>query len=172
MKQLLLPIILFVALSTNAQTNKKVEKQKKAIDKLLTEWHKAASYADLEGYFGKMTDDAIYLGTDASEHWSKDEFYKFCKPHFEKGSAWTFKAKNRTIYYSEKSEIAWFDEVLDTWMGDCRGSGVLIYKKKNGWKIKHYNLAVAVPNDIVKEYIKLLDSIPSKNQGKFHLLNF
>ena len=157
MKHIILPLILFVALSTNAQTNNKTDKQKQAIDELLTNWHKAAAEADLKGYFGKMTDDAIYLGTDASEHWTKEEFFKFCKPYFDKGKAWTFKAKSRTIYYSENSKIAWFDEVLETWMGDCRGSGVLVYNKKAGWKIKHYNLAVAVPNNVIKEYIKLLD---------------
>jgi len=52
-------------------------------------------------------------------------------------------------------KTAWFEETLDTWMGDCRGSGVLIYQSSI-WKIKHYNLAIAVPNDVVKDYIKLL----------------
>ncbi len=156
MKNIIFPLILLSALSLNAQTNSKVEENKKAIDKTLTDWHKAAADADLQGYFGKMTEDAIYLGTDAGEHWTKAEFHKFCKPHFDKGKAWNFKAESRTIYYTKNSKIAWFDEVLDTWMGDCRGSGVLVFKKNEGWKIKHYNLAVAVPNDVIKEYIKLL----------------
>ena len=132
-----------------------ISKQKETINHLLNDWHKAAANADLESYFSKMTDDAIYLGTDASERWTKDEFYKFCKPYFDKGKAWEFKAKNRTVYFSENYQTAWFEETLDTWMGECRGSGVLIYKD-NSWKITHYNLAVTVPNDLIKEYIKLL----------------
>ena len=132
-----------------------ISKQKETINHLLDDWHKAAANADLESYFSKMTDDAIYLGTDASERWTKDEFYKFCKPYFDKGKAWEFKAKNRTVYFSENYKTAWFEETLDTWMGECRGSGVLILKDKI-WKIVHYNLAVAVPNKVIKEYIKLL----------------
>ena len=103
-----------------------------------------------------MTNDAIYLGTDASERWAKEEFYKFCKPYFDKGKAWDFKPKDRTVYLSESCKTAWFEETLDTWMGECRGSGVLI-NEDNGWKITHYNLSVTVSNDVIKEYIKLLN---------------
>ncbi len=131
------------------------DKQKQSINRLLDNWHKAAADADLENYFNKMSQDAVYLGTDASERWTKDEFYKFCKPYFDKSSAWNFKSSNRHIYFSDDMKIAWFEETLDTWMGKCRGSGILVFKDYN-WKIKHYNLAVAVPNDIVKDYVKLL----------------
>ena len=133
-----------------------IQKQKELIKTLIDDWHKAAADANLDAYFNIMTDDAIYLGTDAGEHWTKNEFYKFCKPYFDKGSAWEFKAKSRHIYFSEDFKTAWFDEVLDTWMGDCRASGVLLYKNKM-WKIVHYNLAVAVPNEVIREYIKLLE---------------
>ena len=130
-------------------------KQVETINQLLNDWHKAATDADLENYFNKMTDDAIYLGTDASERWTKDEFYIFCKPYFDKGKAWDFKAKDRHVYFSENYKTAWFEETLDTWMGACRGSGILVYQNSE-CRIKHYNLAVAVPNDVVKDYIKLL----------------
>ncbi len=129
--------------------------QTKIINQLLDDWHKAAANADLDNYFNKMTDDAIYLGTDASERWTKDEFCKFCKPYFDKGKAWDFKPLNRQVYFSEDMKTAWFEEILDTWMGKCRGSGILVYQKPN-WKIKHYNLAVAVPNNLIEDYIKLL----------------
>ena len=139
-----------VSISEEYKTN-----QTQMINQLLDNWHKAATDADLDNYFNKMTEDAIYLGTDAGERWTKDEFYKFCKPYFDKGKAWDFKAKNRTVYFSENFKTAWFEETLDTWMGACRGSGVLVYQNSE-WKIKHYNLAVAVPNDVVQAYIKLL----------------
>ena len=139
-----------VVISEDDKTN-----QTQTINQFLNDWHKAATDSDLDAYFNKMSDDAIYLGTDASERWTKDKFYKFCKPYFDKGKTWDFKPKNRTVYFSENYKTAWFDETLDTWMGECRGSGVLLYKKKV-WKIIHYNLAVAVPNDVIKEYIDLL----------------
>ncbi len=51
----------------------------------------------------------------------------------------------------------WFDETLDTWMGVCRGSGVLI--NKNGkWLIKQYVLSLTVPNEKMKEVIFVLSN--------------
>jgi len=134
------------------------------INQILDDWHKAAANADLEEYFSVMDENAIYLGTDAAENWTKKEFYNFCKPYFEKGTAWEFHPKSRSIYFDNDMQTAWFDEVLDTWMGDCRGSGILIFKNAQ-WKIVHYNLAVAVPNVIINEYVKLLikDSLNNIN---------
>ena len=54
---------------------------------------------------------------------------KFCKPYFDKGKAWDFKASNRIITYGADETIAWFDEDLDTWMRGCRGSGICVLKK-------------------------------------------
>ena len=44
------------------------------INSVLDAWHNAAAKADFKGYFNLMTDDAIFTGTDATEHWDKDEF--------------------------------------------------------------------------------------------------
>jgi len=51
--------------------------------------------------------------------------------------------------------MAWFDELLDTWMGACRGSGVL-RKTSDGWKIAHYNLALTVPNEKMNQVIDVI----------------
>ena len=107
-----------------------------------------------------MTDDAIFIGTDATENWNRKEFEAFSKPHFDKGKAWTFYPLERNIYVDESNKIAWFDELLDTSFKICRGSGVL--EKINGnWKIKHYVLSITVPNENVKEVISAKDSIES-----------
>lgn len=123
-----------------------------SIDQMLDRWHLAATNADEEMFFGLMTEDAHYLGTDASEDWTRDQMKVWAKSIFEKDSAWDFKKIKRNIYnYNE--ELAWFDETLDTWMGICRGSGVV--KKVNGdWKIQHYVLSVAVPNDKIDAYLQ------------------
>ncbi len=126
-----------------------------AINQLMDAWHHAAAVADEEKFFGSMTPDGIYLGTDASERWLRDEMKEWSKKYFERESAWAFTAHHRHVYFSSNGQIAWFEEQLDTWMGPCRGSGVL-QKTGDGWKIRHYNLAVAVANDVVNEYIKLL----------------
>ncbi len=126
------------------------------INNLLDNWHLAASNANGAEYFNDLDKDATYLGTDPSEHWDKQAFYQFAKPFFDKGSAWDFKAQDREVNFSEDGNIAWFNEVLDTWMGPCRGSGILSRNENGVWKIKQYNLAVLVPNDKIQDYIRLI----------------
>jgi len=46
--------------------------------------------------------------------------------------------------------------VLVAGFGPARGSGVLI-KTKDGWKIKHYNLAMTIPNEIILDVKKLVE---------------
>ncbi len=41
-------------------------------------------------------------------------------------------------------------------MGTCRGSGVLI-KEGTGWTLQHYDLAIMVPNDLVNDFLKLVE---------------
>lgn len=102
-----------------------------------------------------MTDDAYYLGTDSMEVWSKAVYTAYAAPYFAKGKAWNFKRTTRNIYPSDYKDIRWFDETLDTWMGVCRGSGVVV-RVDGKWLIKHYVLSVAVPNDKVNGYLKVL----------------
>ena len=130
------------------------EIDKTEINTLLDEWHKAAADADFEAYFSKMTEDGVFIGTDATENWQNEAFRAFSKPYFDKGKAWSFTSVERNIYVGDTGKTAWFDELLDTQMKLCRGSGVL--KKENGqWKIAHYVLSIAVPNENVEELIKL-----------------
>lgn len=147
---LLLPL-LFFSFSGRAQNNSAEEK---AISIVVDSWHKAASEANFDSYFNLMTDNAIFIGTDATENWNKAEFEKYAKPHFDKGKAWNFTSLHRNIYFSADKKTAWFDELLDTHMKLCRGSGVLV-KIKNKWKIAHYVLSISIPNELSKEVIKL-----------------
>jgi hypothetical protein len=127
---------------------------KTAVNLTLNDWHKAASLADYTGYFEKMDSISIFIGTDASENWSKEKFESFSKPYFDKGKAWDFKTLERNIYVNKSGDFVWFDELLTTWMGTCRGSGVL-ERKNNSWKIKHYVLSVSIPNNDVKDIVAL-----------------
>jgi hypothetical protein len=84
----------------------------------------------------------------------------FSKPYFDKGKAWSFTSKQRNVYVDASGEIAWFDELLDTWMQLCRGSGVL--KKEDGvWKISHYVLSLTIPNDKIQQVITVKKEIDS-----------
>lgn len=122
------------------------------IHQVIDNWHESAANADYEEYFDAMTKDAVFIGTDAGENWTKKEFQSFSKPYFDDGKAWSFKALERNIYFSESGDLAWFDELLDTWMGTCRGSGVLV-RSENTWKINHYVLSVCIPNDDMDKVI-------------------
>ena len=131
------------------------------VNLVLNNWHLAAAEANFDAYFGKMDTISVFIGTDASENWTKKEFSDFSRPYFDKGKAWNFKTLERNIYVNTSGDFVWFDELLNTWMGTCRGSGVL-EKKGKIWKIKHYVLSVSIPNDDVQKVIavkKKSDSI-------------
>lgn len=120
------------------------------VNLFMDNWHEAAAKADFGNYFGKMDSISVFIGTDASENWNKKQFIAFSKPYFDTGKAWSFTAMERNIYMNDDKDIVWFDELLNTWMGTCRGSGVL-ENKNNAWKIKHYVLSIAIPNDDVRQ---------------------
>lgn len=118
----------------------------------LDSWHRAAGAADFVAYFDLMTSDAIFIGTDASENWEIADFKAYAKPHFDKGKAWDFTPVQRNVYINKNANLAWFDELLNTQMKLCRGSGVL--RKESGeWKIAHYVLSIVIPNENVSEVI-------------------
>jgi len=142
-------IFLFFGIIGHAQ-----EKAMQQINHTLDLWHKAAATANYKAYFDTLDEEAIFMGTDATEHWNKQEFEAFAKPFFDQGKAWDLKPLQRHIYFSKDGKTAWFDELLDTWMKVCRGSGVLVYQKGT-WKIKQYVLSMTIPNDHVNEVIKI-----------------
>src|SRR5690348_17233165 len=124
------------------------------INKTLDNWHLAAAKADFNGYFNVLTDDAIFMGTDATEHWDKAAFINFSKPYFDRGRAWNFTSIERHVYFNESGNLAWFDELLNTQMKICRGSGVVV-KTGNDWKIKQYVLSMTIPNDLSDSIVKI-----------------
>ncbi|MDO9262210.1 MAG: nuclear transport factor 2 family protein [Flavobacteriaceae bacterium] len=171
--KLLLFILVFFSLSScfvvsvnGLQTFQEHQKnsileEKNQINMHLNQWHKDVAESNFEAYFGKMSQNSIFIGTDASENWTVQQFKDFSKPYFDQKKTWDFKPLERHIYFSSKEDIAWFDELLDTWMGVCRGSGVL--SKINGeWKIEHYVLSVVIPNDDIKKVIEIKKEKDSK----------
>ena len=142
--------LLFLFLTTIAFAQTPSEQ----ISEMLDNWHKAAANAKFDDYMNAMASDALYIGTDATENWNKKDFMTFAKPYFDKGKAWSFTALERNVYISKDQNVAWFDELLETQMKICRGSGVLVKVGKK-WKIQHYVLSMTIPNDNTNEVIKL-----------------
>ena len=125
-----------------------------AVAKVLDDWHHYAATTNFESLFDLMTPEAVFIGTDATEHWSKSEFQKYAQPHFAKGKAWNFTSVQRTISFSKDHQTAWFDKLLDTKRKICRGSGIL--QKENGqWKIAQYVLSMTVQNSYTAKVVEL-----------------
>ena len=128
--------------------------QKKKIDKVLDDLNKFATAADFKNYFDLYAEESAFIGTDATEVWNKKEFMAYAKPHFDKGKAWSFTSLKRNISFSKDGKYAWFDELLNTQMKLCRGSGVL-EKMGSDWKIKQYVLSMTIPNETSNDVIKI-----------------
>ncbi|MEP7251958.1 MAG: nuclear transport factor 2 family protein [Ginsengibacter sp.] len=152
-------VIIIFLLNACSQANKIVPPTdtvaaKNQISALLDSFNVAAAKADYDRYFDYYTDDAIFTGTDATERWDKKEFMVWAKPYFDKGHTWNFKAIDRHIYFDSTGNTAWFDELLNTQMKICRGSGVLV-KVGNEWKMKQYILSATIPNDLMDSVVTL-----------------
>lgn len=134
------------------------------VSAFIDEWHDDAANARL-AYFDKMASDGIYIGTDKTELWNRDAFKTWAKRFFERKSAWAFKATKRNVYMSEDQKFIWFDELLDTQMGVCQASGV-IRKTDKGFEIQHYQLSIAVPNDVADKVTKTIKDFEARPAAK------
>lgn len=155
--------LLLLLLFTGITISSFAQKDTISIHQFINTWHQAATDANAEVFFGSIADDGIYIGTDASERWTKKEFFSFAKPYFDKGKAWDFKSYNRDLHVSNDGRYVWFSELLTTWMGVCRGSGILM-KTEKGWKIQQYHLSVTVPNDLVRDFITLVENFEKQKK--------
>lgn len=139
----------------NTEAHLSTEELWYSVSQFVDQWHRDAANADT-AYFEKMAPLGAYLGTDPTENWTTSEFREWSRKYFEEGEAWDFQPRDRTIYLSEDGKYVWFDELLDTWMGVCRGSGVLS-AKGNSWQIEHYHLSMTIPNDLTIKVIEMIE---------------
>lgn len=125
------------------------QKDDLAIHLQLDRLHQMASQANFDDYFALYAPDAVFIGTDAGERWTIDEFKAYAEPHFSAGRGWTYRTIERHIM--GEGSMRWFDELLwNEKLGPCRGSGVMV-KVGDEWLVSHYVLSLAVPNQIAGE---------------------
>ncbi len=137
-----------------------------AIKETLNQFHKAAANANTVQYFQLLSDNAVFIGTDATERWTKQEFAIFVKPYFSKGRGWLYTPVEQNISLlkgagsSNKSQTtAFFDEILHSESyGTCRGTGVLV-KEASGWRIAQYSLSIPMPNALAKDFVKTIKQL-------------
>jgi hypothetical protein len=160
MKRLLIALCLFAA-SVAAHAQQASIAVTREVNVFMDTWHDDAANAR-PAYFDKMAPDGVYIGTDKHELWHRDEFKAWAKKYFDRGSAWSFKAVRRNVYSSPDGKFIWFDEILDTPnMGPCMASGV-IRKTGNHLEILHYQLSMAIPNELAGQVTKLVKEFESK----------
>lgn len=156
MKRFLAAAFLFLSLGqsciAHAATDAALTRQ---VNAFVDAWHDDAANARM-AYFDKIAKDGVYIGTDRTELWQRDEFKAWARKYFDRKSAWSFKATRRNVYASPDGSLIWFDELLDTPnMGPCMASGV-IRKTAKGFEIVHYQLSMAVPNEVAGQVTRLI----------------
>ncbi len=161
MRALVLALTLLAAL---AAAPARAATPEQDIAAVLDALHAAAAKADGPAYFALYTPDATYLGTDAAERWSLDEFQGYAMPYFSKGQGWTYVPRERHITLApvDCRCVAWFDELLDSKSyGTSRGTGTLILTT-DGWKVSQYALTFPIPNDLAKDITAKIKAFEAK----------
>jgi uncharacterized protein (TIGR02246 family) len=123
-----------------------------AIEAMIDDWHDAAAKADEARYLGHFTEDAVFLGTDATERWNLAQFTEYVETYFPDGG-WTYHSHHRHVLLGATGDLAWFDEQLtNEGYGELRGTGVA--RKVDGtWRLAHYSMTFTVPNDVAREVV-------------------
>jgi hypothetical protein len=146
MKNMSLIILLFVTLFSCAQNIQSQQTDIAAINKVLDDYHQAAANGEWDTYFDLMSDDAVFIGTDAGERWVKQEFRQYSSG----SNGWVYTPQQRNVNITPDGLSAWFDEaLLSQSYGSSRGTGVLMLTAV-GWKISQYHLTLPIPNGIVR----------------------
>ena len=118
-----------------------------SINAVLDRFHSAAATGDWDNYFTLLTEDAVFLGTDAGERWPKAVF----RDYAGNSRGWVYTPRERHVNLTPDGNSAWFDELLDSASyGTSRGSGVLV-RTTLGWKISQYHLTFPIPNALARE---------------------
>ena len=127
-----------------------------AVASVLDDFHAAAARADFDRYFGHFAAAGVFIGTDATEHWTVEEFRAYARPHFDAGRGWTYVPGARHVYVSPDGRTAWFDELLEqASLGLTRGTGVLLLVEGR-WRIAQYHLTIPVPNELAPQVVAMI----------------
>ncbi|MDF0534818.1 nuclear transport factor 2 family protein [Shewanella yunxiaonensis] len=129
-------------------------------DAVLDQLHRSAAAADWDSYFELFTDDAGFVGTDISEHWSMQDFERYART----SKGWSYKTQSRTMV--RHGDVVVFDEILDnTNYGLCRGTGTMVLTE-DGWKILQYHLSFPIPNELAPRITDQIKVFRKKTAAK------
>lgn len=147
MKHLFLSVLIIIGMASCTQTMSSQDAALASINGVLDEYHAAAAAGDWDTYFDLMSEDGVFIGTDARERWTKPEFRRYSSG----SNGWVYTPLRRNINLTPDGDSAWFDEaLLSQSFGSSRGTGVLI-RTSAGWKISQYHLTLPIPNGMVRD---------------------
>ncbi len=162
MRTVLVLVVAALAACRSPESEDSARDARQEVAQALDAFHLAASRADGAAYFALLAPDAVFLGTDASERWTAEEFQSFAQPHFAAGRGWTYVATERHVELAPDRTTAWFDERLENAKyGKCRGTGVL-RRVGGAWRIAQYNLTVPVPNELLGEVVLRIQQLGAR----------
>ena len=168
---LAIPLAASSILGAQGLSKAEIREATKVAEAVLDDWHLAAAQADEARYFGRMAPEAVFVGIDPEERWTKEAFQQWVHPGFEARQVWTFKSIQRNTTLSPAGDVAWFDETLDAaGLGKARGSGVL-RKEGQTWLVAQYVLSLPIPRVAfreVQQMIALLNVPAKKGAGSGH----
>lgn len=125
------------------------------VNAVIDAMHEAASRADGPTYFAQFAPHARFIGTDAGEHWTLEQFRAYAEPYFAQGKGWTYHPHDRTVM--SVGDVFVFDEQLtNAGYGELRGSGVLLRYADGQFKIHQYVLSFTVPNAASKDVVAVI----------------
>lgn len=128
------------------------------VSETLDALHHNASIADEDAYFALFAPEGVFLGTDATERWTVEQFRAYAHPAFQQGRGWTYVLRpgTRHIELDPTGTVAWFDEILDNAnYGETRGTGV-VRQVDGTWKIAQYHLTIPVPNALADSVVDMI----------------
>lgn len=135
------------------------------VEAVLDALHAAAARADFQAYFACFAPDAVFMGTDATERWTIEEFQAFARPIFQAGRGWAYFPGARFVTFSPGLDVAWFDEMLTSRSyGTCRGSGVLV-RREGRWLVAQYNLSIPLPNALAPRVVEMIRGATAQPEG-------
>jgi hypothetical protein len=130
------------------------------INAFVDEWHQDAAHAR-PAYFDKIASDGIYIGTDKTERWTREAFRTWAQPAFARPVAWAFTPLHRHVNFTPNRQMIWFDEQVRSSMGLLQASGVM-RPTPASFEIVHYQLSIAVPNEVIPEVTGAIKAFESK----------
>jgi hypothetical protein len=140
------------------------------ISNLLDRFHDSAARSNFEEYFNCFSPNGCFVGTDATEYWTVEEFKLYCEPHFRSPSAWIYLpiSGKRTLFPFSSSTaasassppvMASFDELLQSKSMNCdvRGTGTVVWNTdKQKWEILSYYLSFPIPDAVGSRVTRLI----------------